>query len=106
MVRRPTVYTDVRLGAQLPRVIENVMRFRRLRKGGHYATPEIGIAFVAMKRNIADLPEVINIAKRLGARHFKVSNVLPYTDELRDEMLYTKVLSDLAYMPAPGIPAH
>jgi MoaA/NifB/PqqE/SkfB family radical SAM enzyme len=100
----PESFTDVRLGAELPRVIENLQRFRRMRKGGHHAKPEIGIAFVAMKRNIAELPAVIDIARSVGARHFKVSNVLPYTDELRDEMLYTKVLSDLTYMPSATIP--
>lgn len=100
----PESFMDVRLGAELPNVIENVQRFRRLRKGGHHAKPEIGIAFVAMKRNIHELPDVIGLAQRLGARHFKVSNVLPYTDELRAEMLYDKVLSDLAYMPSPTIP--
>ncbi|CAG0930721.1 hypothetical protein TFLX_01898 [Thermoflexales bacterium] len=100
----PESYADVRLGAQLPRVIENMQRLRRLRRGSHFPKPAIGVAFVAMKRNIADLPAVIQIAKRLGARHFKVSNVLPYTDELRDEMLYHKVLSDLTYLPSPRIP--
>ena len=48
----PESYADVRLGAHLPLVIENVMRLRRLRKGGHFAKPEIDVAFVAMKRNI------------------------------------------------------
>jgi len=86
----PESYADVRLGAQLPLVIENVMRLRRLRKGGHFAKPEIDVAFVAMKRNIHELPEVLEVARRLGARQFKVSNVLPYTTELRDEILYAQ----------------
>ena len=58
MARRPTVTPMCAWARSCRSVIENVMRFRRLRSGGHYATPEIGIAFVAMKRNIADLPEV------------------------------------------------
>ena len=100
----PESYADVRLGAQLPLVIENVMRLRRLRKGGHFAKPEIDIAFVAMKRNIHELPEALKLARRLGARQFKVSNVLPYTEELRDEILYAQGFRDLAYMPSPRIP--
>jgi len=100
----PESFADVRLGAQLPVVIENVMRLRRLRKGGHFAKPEIDIAFVAMKRNVHELPEVLKLAQRLGARQFKVSNVLPYTEELRDEILYTQGFRDLAYMPSPRIP--
>jgi len=100
----PESYADVRLGAQLPQVIENVMRLRRLRKGGHFAKPEIDIAFVAMKRNLDELPEVLKLARRLGARQFKVSNVLPYTRELHDEILYAQGFRDLAYMPSPRIP--
>jgi MoaA/NifB/PqqE/SkfB family radical SAM enzyme len=80
----PESYADVRLGAHLPLVIENVIRLRRLRKGSHFAKPEIDVAFVAMKRNIHELPAMLKLAQRLGARQFKVSNVLPYTEELRD----------------------
>ena len=100
----PESYADVRLGAQLPLVIENVQRLRRLRKGGHFAKPEIDIAFVAMKRNIHELPQVLKLAQHLGARQFKVSNVLPYTRELWDEILYAQEFRDLTYMPSPRIP--
>jgi MoaA/NifB/PqqE/SkfB family radical SAM enzyme len=97
-------FADVRLGAQLPLVIENVMRLRRLRKGSHFARPEIDVAFVAMKRNIHELPEMLKLAQRLDARQFKMSHVLPYTDELRGEILYARSLRDPAYMSSPRIP--
>ncbi len=100
----PESYADVRLGAQLPQVIENVTRLRRLRQGGHFARPEIDVAFVAMKSNVHELPEVLKLARRLDARQFKVSNVLPYTEELRDEILYAQEFRDLTYMPSRRIP--
>jgi MoaA/NifB/PqqE/SkfB family radical SAM enzyme len=100
----PESYADVRLGAQLPAIIENVLRLRRLRKGSHFARPEIDVAFVAMKRNIHELPQVLRLARRLDARQFKVSNVLPYTRELWDEILYEQEFRDLAYMPSQRIP--
>ena len=100
----PESYADVRLGAELPNIIENVMRLRRLRKGGHFAKPEIDIAFVAMRRNLHELPEMLKLARRLGARQFKVSNVLPYTEELRSEILYGQGFRDPTYMPSPRIP--
>ena len=100
----PESYADVRLGAHLPLVIENVMRLRRLRKGGHFAKPEIDVAFVAMKRNIHELPAMLKLAQRLDARQFKVSNVLPYTEELRGEILYAQEFRDLTYMPSQRIP--
>jgi MoaA/NifB/PqqE/SkfB family radical SAM enzyme len=100
----PESYGDVRLGAELPNVLANVMRFRRLRGGGHFPRPEIGVAFVAMKRNLNDLPEVLKIAQRLGAMHFKVSNVLPIDEELKHETLYESVVNDIAYLASPFTP--
>lgn len=101
---RPESFADVRLGAELPRVIENVKRLRRMRRGGHFGKPEIDIAFVAMKRNIHELPDLLNLARQLDARQFKMSHVLPYTEELRDQILYARSLRDPAYMPSPRIP--
>jgi MoaA/NifB/PqqE/SkfB family radical SAM enzyme len=100
----PESYADVRLGAELPHVLQNLDRFRKMRRAGHWATPEIGVAFVAMRRNIADLPKVLRLSRQLGARHFNVSNVLPVTEALKGEVLYTRALRDLAYLPAREIP--
>ena len=97
----PESYADVRLGAQLPKVVANLSRFRKMRPGGHYPRPEIGIAFVAMSRNIDDLPEVFRLGRSLGAKYFSVSNVLPYTANMQPEMLYTRTLRDVTYMSSP-----
>ncbi|HRQ37510.1 MAG TPA: radical SAM protein [Chloroflexota bacterium] len=100
----PESYADVRLGAELPKVIANLSRLRQIRPGGHHPHPEIGIAFVAMARNIHDLPEVLRIGRSVGAKHFSVSNVLPYTEEMQAEMLYTHTLRNLAYLDSPWLP--
>ncbi len=63
------------------------------------AQPQVGIVFVAMKRNLRDLPSVILLGNRLGARHFMVTNVLPYTPDMCDEVLYSRSLSDRAFLP-------
>ena len=95
----PQGYADVRLGAAFSEVVENIAAFRRTRmKKRYYAytdtcsEPRLGIEFVAMKRNIKELSAAIELASRLGARHFMVTNVLPYTEEMRDEILYDKSL--------------
>lgn len=97
----PESYADVRLGAELPRVLANLERFNQLRAPGHRPRPELGLAFVAMQRNIHDLPEVLKIGKRLRAARFSVSNVLPTTPELQAEMLYADTVKSLAYMDSP-----
>jgi MoaA/NifB/PqqE/SkfB family radical SAM enzyme len=51
-----------------------------------------------MKRNITDLPAVIRLGNRLGAHRFLVTNVLPYTDEMFNEILYSRASYDGIYM--------
>jgi MoaA/NifB/PqqE/SkfB family radical SAM enzyme len=144
---RPESYSDVRLGALLPQVLENLRGFREVRRRlcdcstlpapqqlpgwgmvrqlmhqyvamerylidlaqrlrdesstiavpsdrepdrsvTRLPCPELGIAFVAMKRNIADLPFALWVGRMVGATRFNVSNVIPYTKELVPEILY------------------
>lgn len=94
----PESYADVRLGAELPKVLANLARFRRMRGGGHFPRPELGIAFVAMERNIDDLPEVLRIGRYLGAKYFSVSNVHPYTANMQAEVLYKRTFRNIAFI--------
>jgi MoaA/NifB/PqqE/SkfB family radical SAM enzyme len=101
----PECYGDVRLGALLPEVLENMSAFRRMCRtipspiapSAFDTRPEIGIVFVAMKRNIHELPQLLNLATEVGASRVLVSNVLPYTEEMNKEILYARSLSDTAY---------
>jgi len=100
----PESYADIRLGAALPEVLANLERFRPMRKGFYHPKPELGIAFVVMKRNIDDLPKVIAMGRSLGATRFSVSNVLPYSEEMRAETLYDRTLKDIAYLSSVWLP--
>ncbi len=100
----PETYADIRLGAELPDIIANLERLVRLRKKGHFPQPDLGFAFVAMKRNIADLPKVINLGKRLKVKHYSVSNIQPATAEMQAERLYVRTTRNIAYMQAPQLP--
>lgn len=100
----PESYTDIRLGAALPEVLHNIKTLKRLRSGGHFPKPEIGIMFVAMKRNISELPAVIKLGRRLGAKYFLVTNVLPYALEKQDEMLYHRSLRNITYLQSIWFP--
>lgn len=100
----PESYADVRLGAALPEVLANLKHFRNIRTEKHLLTPEIGIVFVAMKRNITDLPSVLQIGSQLGVMHFLVTNVFPYNEELKDEILYSQALMDILYQPPLKVP--
>ncbi|MCS6994532.1 MAG: radical SAM protein [Anaerolineales bacterium] len=100
----PETYADVRLGAELPTIVANLRRLTKMRKAGHYPKPEIGIAFVAMKRNIADLPQILKLGRSLRAQHFSISNLQPATEEMQAEALYHRVSNNIAYMQAPHLP--
>lgn len=100
----PESYEDVRLGAALPQVIENLKRMHELRTLACSFRPRLGIAFVAMQRNLADLPKVLHLGSRLGAARFSISNVLAHTDTLRAEVLYERSMYDGAYQGGEAIP--
>jgi MoaA/NifB/PqqE/SkfB family radical SAM enzyme len=94
---------DVRLGAALQKIFENIERISILR---HETArkPEIGISFVAMRRNIADLPILLRMGPRLGVSRFMITNVFPYTEEMCKEMLYTRTVDGVDSTPSPFAP--
>jgi len=91
----PQSYADVRLGDHLPEIIANLERLQAMP-----GKPELGVSFVAMKRNVADLEAVVDLALRLGAKRFSISNVEPYTDEMAAEILYGQ--SQFVELPEGG----
>jgi MoaA/NifB/PqqE/SkfB family radical SAM enzyme len=101
---KPESYADIRLGAELPQVLDNLEAFRSARPPGHRPLPDIGIAFVAMRRNVADVPDLVRLGARLGARHYMITNVLPHTPEMCGEILYDNALSDISYLQSPWVP--
>ena len=93
----PECYMDVRLGDALPRIIDNlkylqVKKYQTFGASNWAGYPKLGIAFVAMKRNIHDFNEVIRLGSRLGAVEFSISNVLAHDHALLDENLYMRSL--------------
>jgi MoaA/NifB/PqqE/SkfB family radical SAM enzyme len=94
----PASYADIRVGAALPDVLSNLKDFRLACRTSSYSPTKLGIVFVAMKRNIADLPSVLQLGNRLGATRFVVSNILPYTADMCEEVLYSRSIGDNFYM--------
>jgi tungsten cofactor oxidoreducase radical SAM maturase len=93
----PGTYAGVR-GANISRVLDNVRSLNKVKRESGSLTPALGIEFVALKSNIGELADLTGLASRLGAARVLVSNVLAYTDEMRDEILY-------GYEPRPPLSA-
>jgi MoaA/NifB/PqqE/SkfB family radical SAM enzyme len=101
---KPESYADIRLGAALPEVIANLSAFRDACHLAPPPRPRLGIVFVAMKRNIADLPAVLDLGGHLGAQSFLVTHLLPYTAQMRDEILYARALGDYVFGASLDLP--
>ena len=108
----PESYSDIRLGALFPEVVNNLKIFHDARVltlpsapspfSHHHTRPELGIVFVVMKRNIHDLPLLLPLARKLGAGTVLVSNVLPYSREMGEEILYSRALTSVLYQSSPN----
>ncbi|PKN51589.1 MAG: radical SAM protein [Deltaproteobacteria bacterium HGW-Deltaproteobacteria-13] len=90
-------YENIRQGSSLEQIIKNVAHLSRISRVKNVtgrvcaAAPtliRIGVVFVAMQSNIQELPQIKKIAQNIGASFILVTNVLPYTAGLQDEILY------------------
>ncbi len=86
---------DARAGADLGLLRENASALRRARAESPRHNPEIGIEFVATKRNVHELPALRYLALEMGASFIIVTNVLPYTRELAGQTLYDLAVGSL-----------
>jgi MoaA/NifB/PqqE/SkfB family radical SAM enzyme len=88
----PESYADVRLAEALPKILENMAHFRNLTFANEGPRTELGVAFVAMKRNIADLSALLRLSYQIGVSQYMVTNLLPYTADMCNETLYALTL--------------
>ena len=73
-----------------PAVAAGLRRLHVRRLARNATRPETGIEFVATRRNVHELPELRRLAGALGFRSLLVTNLIPYTPELADEILYAR----------------
>jgi looped-hinge helix DNA binding domain, AbrB family len=85
---RPEVFADVRRGADLRTVVENVEVLNRIKRERGQTLPRIQLEFVALRRNVDDLPALSDLARRLEANRVLVTHVLPHTPDMAADALY------------------
>jgi len=83
-------YEGVRVEGGVERVLENVHALKTLAQRREYPLPRIGLEFVAMKSNLDMLDRLPKIAAELEASFVLITNLLPHTLELTDEVLYDR----------------
>lgn len=87
---KPETYADVR-GAMLAQVIEQMRGLNQAKRQYNSLYPALGIEFVALRSNVDELDDLVDLATELNISRLLVSNVLPYTEELCGEMLYSRL---------------
>lgn len=92
-------YQDIRLGGYLEQVLDNLRAFQSLRENSRGNETQLGISFVAMRRNIDDLPGLLQLARDLRVKHINVTNLLAHTDEMRADRLYDQIQFDTRTLP-------
>ena len=94
---KPETYAALR-GAMLSRVLTNIHALNQMKNQLGSLTPVLDIEFVVLRSNVTELVELAGLALRLNAARVLASNVLPYTEEMRTEILY-------GYEPCPPFSA-
>lgn len=94
-------FDEIRQGARFDTVMASL---RRLREMNHRSPRriDVGIAFVVMKRNIDDLRKIDRLINAAGARFVSVSNLLPYTKAMEEEMVCNLALTLETFAGASG----
>ena len=85
--REPT-YDGIRLGSELKNVLKNLKNLATARYKVGKRKPDLGLSFVAMKDNLEELLELKRMAGPLRVSFILVSNLLPHTEDMRDQVLY------------------
>lgn len=81
-------YNQIRPGGDFQDVFSNVQNLQTMKLQQNRKKPELGIEFVAMKKNYARLPKLIKLAWKLNASKVIVSNLLPYHESMQEEIVY------------------
>lgn len=92
---RENTYASLR-GGSLGRLEEGIEALNEAKKRYGSPFPRLVLEFVAMKWNLEELKELPVLAARWGAASLLVTNLLPYSEGLKEEILYS-------YADAPRI---
>jgi len=79
-------FEDIRQGASFNTVVQNLIQLKNLNRDSSHQV-KVGIAFVVTKKNIDELNNLGVLAKKVGAEMVSVSNVIPYSKDMVEQMV-------------------
>ena len=83
--------------AELNGILSKVRRLQLKKLEQKRKLPQVGLAFVAMRANVAEFPELLRWGLRHHVRKYSVSNLLPHTAELKEKILFRRSLYNLNF---------
>ncbi len=104
---RPETYKKIR-GASFAHVIQNIQSLTYIKQTSHKQTPHIHLSMVAMRDNIDELPELVNLAQEIGADSITVQamgeeveamkglSVFLHQRDKAEELLYKSLIESKA----------
>lgn len=84
----PQTFQDIR-GARLAQVTENIHIFNEMKVQLHNLRPSLGLEFVAMRSNLPEIDDLARLSAIWNVAHLLITNILPYTEDMLSEVLYS-----------------
>lgn len=73
----PELFEKIRVGSDFEKIVGNALDLKeRKRKVGAHR-PKLRVEFVAMKQNIAELPDMVSLCKEIGAEVLFIEHLVP-----------------------------
>lgn len=91
------IYEDIR-GTDFNKVEDNVMYLQSLKKDLNKSNPEVWLEVVLMKSNIKYAENLLPLADKLGITTILMSNLMPFSKELSNEIIYDGSFDDTAFI--------
>jgi radical SAM protein with 4Fe4S-binding SPASM domain len=68
-------YEGIRAGSSLDRVVDNLAGLVEAKRHADSATPHVRVVFVSMRRNVAELPDLVHLLADIGVDELRVQNL-------------------------------
>ncbi|MCX6567027.1 MAG: radical SAM protein [Candidatus Aminicenantes bacterium] len=95
-------FEDIRRGAKFGPIVASLQELQAGNVRSRHRI-RVGLSFVVMRRNVADLQYLDDLARQVGAEKVLVSNILPYSADMEKEMLCALTLSTETFTAASKI---
>jgi len=81
-------YASIRPRISFTEVTDRIRQIVRLKREARAAIPTVHVVFVAMRRNVEQLPQMVDLVADLGADNLTVQYMVVHGEDVRDESLF------------------